>query len=351
MSLLKFSNIRIKAVSACVPSNVVKNIDHPYLLSDKEIENAIKTTGIVERRIASPDTCSSDLCFEAAQNLLSKFEIPKDEIDMLIFVSQTPDLRQPGSSMSLQNKLGLPKSCAAFDINLACSGYVYGLSVAYSFASQANFRNVLLLVGETSSKTVSQKDRATGMLFGDAGSATLIGKSDKSVNSWFSLNSDGAGVDILNVPAGGYRNPSTAESTVMTERSDGSIRSNEQLFMDGMEVFTFTMREVPRDIKKLLGFAEKQITDIDYAVFHQANKFIANHFIKKLKIDPDKALFSIDRFGNTSSASIPLTIASELSESGCVNGTMLFSGFGSGLSWGTAFVETDNMQILPVIEI
>ena len=351
MSLLKFSNIELKAISACIPKQVLKNSKHAFLLTEKEIENAIRTTGIEERRIASEDICSSDLCYNAAKQIFDSTDISRDDIDLLIFVTQTPDYRQPGTAMILQDKLGLPKSCASFDINLACSGYIYGLSTAFSFAMQENINSVLLLVGETSSKTVSIKDRATGMLFGDAGSATIISKSDVNLKSWFSLNSDGSGFNILNIPAGGYRNPSTKDTLEEKLREDNSLRSDEQLFMDGMEVFTFTMREVPKDVKKVLKFAEKQISDIDYAIFHQANKFIANHFIKKLKIEPEKALFSIEKYGNTSSASIPLTIVSQLDSNDCKNRKMLLSGFGSGLSWGSAFIEVDKPIILPVLEI
>jgi 3-oxoacyl-[acyl-carrier-protein] synthase III len=350
MSLLKFNNIAITGISAVVPRHVKKNREYITPANRKEIESTIKTTGIEERRIAPKGICASDLCLEAAGRLLREMQINRESIDMLIFVSQTPDYHQPATACILQDRLKLSKSTAAFDINLACSGYVYGLSTAFAFASSDGIGRVLLLVGETMSKIVSDEDKTTRLLFGDAGSATLIEKNSRYPQSYFSLSTDGAGESVLKINGGGYRNPSSIETIKSAKHDDGGIRSDENLFMDGIEVFNFTMREVPKDIRKILEYSEKSMKDIEYVIFHQANKFITDYFAKKLKISKEKIIYSLDRFGNTSSVSIPLTIVSELKDSTLKDASIL-CGYGGGLSWGKAIINLDYAYIVQLGEV
>ena len=344
MSFITFENVEIKGISAVVPKNIINNRNYTTIFSEKEIENTIKTTGIAERRFASDDVCSSDLCFEAAEKLLNEMDVDKKSIDLLIFLSQTPDYHQPATAPLLQNRLGLSKKCGSFDINLACSGYVYGLSTAFAYAMQKGINNVLLLVGETLSKITSKEDKATSLLFGDGGSATLIGKTAKQSLSYFSLNSDGSGSDVLKIAGGGYRNKSSKETIKLRKYDDGSVRSDEHLFMDGMEVFNFTMREIPKDIKAIIKYSEKNLNEIDYILFHQANKFMTDFFAKKLKYSIDKVPYSLQKFGNTSAVSIPLTIVSEMKDK-LQNKQIILSGYGAGLSWATAIIETGNLYI------
>ena len=249
MSLITFNNVGISGISAVVPQNVIDNRYFTDIFNEKEIENTIKTTGIAERRFADEGICSSDLCFEASKILLDEMKVEKESIDLLIFISQTPDYHQPATAPILQHRLGLPKSTGSFDINLACSGYVYGLSTAFSYVSQKGIDRVLLLVGETLSKIISKKDRATSLLFGDGGTATLIEKNEDNLTSYFSLNSDGFREGVLKIAGGGYRIQSSAETLEEKKYEDGSIRNKEHLFMDGVEVFNFTMTEVPKSIK------------------------------------------------------------------------------------------------------
>ena len=352
MSLITFKNVCISGMSAVVPKNIIDNRYFTDIFTEKEIGNAIKTTGIAERRFADKNICSSDLCFEAAEILLNDMRIDRNSIDLLIFVSQTPDYHQPATACIIQDRLGLQKSTGAFDINLACSGYVYGLSTAFSYASQDGINRILLLVGETLSKIISKKDKATSLLFGDGGTATLIEKKNKDEISYFSLNSDGAGEGVLKIKGGGYRNQSSEETLKFKEYDDGSLRSDEHLFMDGMEVFNFTMREVPKDIKRILKFSNKNLKEIDYIVFHQANKFMTDFFAKKLKYPIERVPYSLQKFGNTSAVSIPLTVVSEMKD--LLNGQnkkIIMSGYGGGLSWGTALFNLNNVYISELVEV
>lgn len=352
MSFTTFENVGILGISAVVPKNVIDNRSFIGVFTKQEIGKIIKTTGIGQRRFADANICSSDLCYEAAQKLIENFGLSKNSIDLLIFLTQMPDYCQPATAPMLQHRLGLAKTTGAFDISLSCSGYVYGLATAFSFASQQNINKVLLLVGDTFSKVVSKKDRATSMLFGDCGTATLIEKNEKFGASYFSMNSDGSGDWILRIPAGGYRNPSSEESLKEKKYEDESIRTDEHLFMDGMEVFNFAMREVPKDIKETIKYANQSLDEVDYIVFHQANKFMTDFFVKKLKYSLEKVPYSIKKYGNTSSASIPLTIVSELKNE-LVNNKkkVILSSYGGGLSWGTALLELNNCYISDVIEI
>jgi 3-oxoacyl-[acyl-carrier-protein] synthase-3 len=344
LSFFKFNKVEIKGISAVVPKRIVNNYEFTNLFDAKEIENTIKTTGVVSRRFVEKGVCSSDLCYQAAENLISEMNIDKNSIDVLIFLSQTPDYHQPATAPSLQHRLGLKKECASFDVNLACSGYVYGLSLAFLYANQDTVNNVLLLVGETLSKITSLEDKTTSLLFGDGGSATIIGKSEDNLKSYFSLNSDGSGKDVLMIKGGGYRNPSNKDTLKKREFNDGSMRSDEQMYMDGIEVFNFTMREVPRDIKQLLKYSNFEIDNIDYILFHQANKFMTDFFAKKLKYPLTQVPYSISEYGNTSAVSIPLTIVSKLN--GLLeNKTIIMSGYGAGLSWATSIHQLSNIYI------
>lgn len=349
MAILKYANIGIRAISACVPSNIEYNKDLDYFMSEKDIQKAIKSIGIEERRIADADVCTSDLCHKAAEKLLSDNNIERESIDALIFVSQTSDYHQPATAPILQHRLDLKKDTLSFDINLACSGYVYGLSVAYAYASQPTVNRVLLLVGETMSKIVSRRDKVSTPLFGDAGTATLIEKGDYG-KSVFSLHSDGSGSEVMMIPDGGFRNPTTAKSLIEETDSNGDIRTKLQFRMDGMEVFNFGMREEPRDIKNLLAETGLELSNLDLLIYHQANKFMTDFFTKWLKFDKNKTPYSIQKFGNTSSASIPLTIVTELKEGYKERKNVILSGFGAGLSWGNVLLDLSKTEISSLVE-
>ena len=348
MAKITFHGVGIKALSACVPPEVIYNKDLGYLIPEEEIEKTINNIGIIERRIAAPDVMASDLCYKAAQQLMADNDIAPESIDVLLFMSQTPDYRIPATSCLLQHRLGLPRETMCFDISLGCSGYLFALSTAFAYASMEGINRVLLLDGETFSKIVNRRDKVDWPLYGDAGTATLIEKGDYG-DSTFMLYTDGSGEDTLKIHAG-MRNPITPESCVEREQEDGNIRSDLEVYMDGMDVFNFAISKVPKSIKQLLKETEKSVDDVDYLIFHQANRFMMDFFVKKLKMDPDRVPYCIHKYGNTSSASVPLTISSELCGKLDGNHTMLMRGFGAGLSWGSALMSMHDCKVSPVIE-
>lgn len=340
-------------MAACVPHTVIDNYKYTQYFSEEEVRKVVDKVGIYERRFADSNTCSSDLCCAAAEKLIADNHIDRSEIDLLVFVSQTPDYRMPATSIILQERLKLNNSVIAFDINLGCSGFLYGLSTVYSFMQQKGLRKALLLDGETRSKVYSPKDRRSAFLFGDAGVAALIERNERFGNSYFSLNSDGSRADLIMIKGGGYRHPSSLDT--LKERvvdEFGNIRSDEQGYMKGADVFNFVIVEIPRDIKRLFQFAEIEKEQVDYYVFHQANDFINSYIAKKLKLDTERIPSTIHKYGNTSSVSVPLTIVSELkSQLKETDKTLMLSAFGVGLTWGTAIVPFSDCHISDVVEL
>ena len=352
MAHLTFHNVGISGLAAAVPKNIVDNYNYIEHFDAEAVKDLVDKVGIKQRRFAPEGMCASDLCFAAATQLIADMKINKSEIDLLIFISQTPDYRMPATSIVLQEKLGLGKHVAAFDISLGCSAFVYGLSVIYALMQTGGFRKALLLDGETRSRIYSPKDRKTAFLFGDGGVAAIIENNEKYGVSHFSLNSDGSLSDLIKVDAGGYRNPTTIET--LTEKivdEFGNIRSDEHGYMNGPDVFNFAIREVPKDVKKVLEMANLELSAIDYAVFHQANDYMNGYLAKKLKLPPEQVPSCIEKFGNTSSVSIPLTIATQLQNKFDKPKKMILSGFGVGMSWATAFLTLDNCKISYLVEI
>lgn len=351
MAQLSFHHIGISSMAGAVPKQVIKNRDYTLHFPKEAVQEIVDKTGVEERRFTTHEQTASDLCFAAATQLIADNQIDASEIDVLLFVSQTPDFRMPATSITLQHRLGLTKATAAFDINLGCSGFVYGLSVAYAYAQMPGIRKVLLLDGETRSKVYHPKDRKTGFIFGDAAVAAIIEKQDVG-ESFFSLNSDGSNADLIKIDAGGYRNPSnefTTKEKVVDEH--GNIRTDEHGYMNGGDVFNFVLREIPKNIKQTLAFAKTEINDLDYYVFHQANKFMNDYLAKKLKLDPSKVPASIHKYGNTSSVSIPITIVDQLVGQLETPKKLLLCGFGVGMSWATAVIPTQQIAISKIVEV
>lgn len=351
MAFLKYNKVGIKGLSAAVPKNKIINYEYTQYFPAEDVKQVVDKIGVYERRFAEPGVCSSDLCYAAAEKLLSDLSVNKDEIDLLVFVSQTPDYRMPATSVILQHRLGLGKQTIAFDLNLGCSGFIYGLSVVYSMMENSGLRKALLLDGETRSRVYSPKDRKTAFIFGDAGVAALIERDDAFGESFFSLNSDGSKEDLIKMNAGGYRNPSSPE-TLKEKVVDeyGNIRSEEHGYMNGSDVFNFVIKEIPSDIKNTLSYAGVDKSEIDYFVFHQANNFINSYLAKKLKIDEEKIPSTIHKYGNTSSVSIPLTVASELATT-YAGKKIMMSGFGVGMTWASAVLNTADCFISDLVEI
>ena len=352
MGYLKFKGVGITAMAGAVPSHVIDNLKYTQFFPEDHVKEVVEKVGIYERRFADVQTCSSDLCFAAAQKLILDNEIDRSEIDLLVFISQTPDYRMPATSITFQHRLGLSGSCIAFDINLGCSAFLYGMSVVYSMMQSGNIRKALILDGETRSKVYSPKDRRSAFIFGDAGIAALVEMNEKFGESTFSLNSDGSRADLIMIRGGGYRHPSSTET--LKERvvdEYGNMCSDEQGYMKGGDVFNFVIREIPRDIKKTLAEANVVTENLDYIVFHQANNFINAYIAKKMKLDTGKIPHTIEKYGNTSSVSVPLTIVSELKGKMQGEKKLLLSAFGVGMTWATAVVPFADTRISAIVEV
>lgn len=351
MALLSVSNVAIKGLAATVPKRKASNWDYD-LISEKERKLLIKTTGVETRRIVEEGVCTSDLCERAAQELLDELHWERGDIDVLIFVSQTPDYHLPATAIILQNKLGLSKRCMAFDINLGCSGYVYGLSVIGQLMSSGQLKKGLLLVGDTSSASIAKQDKTTYPLFGDAGTATALVYDKGAPDMHFNLQSDGKEFDAIIIREGMTRLNTVSSLSNPALLKEEKKRSTYQLELNGHTIFNFALREVAPNLKELLANQQSSIDTYDYFIFHQANLLMNESIRRKMKLPKEKVPMSIREFGNTSSASIPLTMITEMREALMTQScALLLCGFGVGLSWGSATLTTDKLCCPKLIEI
>ena len=348
MAFLEFRNIRIAGIAAGVPKFVASNLNP---LADDSTSGEyspqafVETTGVLERRI-SDDLTTSDLCFEAAEQLISDLGWKKSEIEALVFVSQTADYILPATACILQDRLGLSKECYAEDIALGCSGWVYGLSNVASLLSTGHIQKALLLAGDAKKRARGPRDP----LFGYAGTATAVEFIKGEDGFRFHFGTDGSGYDAIITPDGGSRNQVTPNSFNL-EDIDGKQMHRLQTRMKGMDVFSFGISTAPKSVKRLAEKYGFDYLDYDYFVFHQANMKMNNLIAKKLKLDPEKVPSCMKHFGNTSSASIPLTIVTQLRNK-CENQTkFICCGFGVGLSWGTVAFTSKRMFVSELVEV
>lgn len=350
MAIAHIQGVRMMGVSSAVPGPTRSMADLTAHYSLEEAEKIASTIGVRTRHVAAEGLCTSDLCYEAARSLLSALQWEVDTLDALVFVSQTPDYVLPATACVLHGRLKCGKHCVAFDINQGCSGYVMGLWNVMCLMKASGLRRALLLAGDTLTKIVAPQDRSSMPLFGDAGTATALeygGPLDS--DALFTLGADGAGHQHLIVPAGGFRQRPTVKTQVRTEREGGNIRSDQDLYMNGAEVFAFTLREVPAMIAALLEAAKLTAAEVDCFILHQANAFIIKHLAKKMKLPLEKVPITMGEYGNTSVASIPLSMC-HLATSGSsgVGKKVVLGGFGVGFSWASALVDLDHVVFLPV---
>lgn len=351
MALFKSEGVRIAGLSAAVPNIILDNMQNP-LLEAKEAEAFVNSVGIRYIRRAGGASLS-DMCLPVGRNLLNNLNWSPGELQLLIMVTQTPDYKIPPTSVMLQDKLGLPKSAPAFDINLGCSGYVYGLSVAASLMQTASLKKALLFAGDISSSCISENDRSTAPVFSDAISVTALElSSDSNDTMWFNLQSDGAGHQAIIIPEGGSRHKLTKESLEYKNFGEGISRRGTDMVLNGIEVFNFSLREVAPNIRALMTHTGITPDAVDYFVLHQANRLMNESIRKKLKLEPAKVPYSLSAFGNTSSASIPVTMAAELHQKlSSQRLSLILSGFGVGLSWGSVWLKTNNIVCAGVEEV
>jgi len=330
MAKSSLTGMAIRGVVGCAPEKEIFNDqDYPWF-EPNEIRKVTAMVGIKSRRIADDKTCTSDLCRAAALRLMERLNWAPDSVDGLILVTQTQDYVMPSTSCVLQHQLGLSESCAAFDVNLGCSAYVYGMWLANSLIQSRACRRILLLTGETPSKFVDPKDRATALLFGDAGSATALEAVDApDMVAHYIMMTDGKGAGDLIVPGGMFR-----------ERFPED-RSRYSLYMDGGHIFDFTRNRVPPLIKDLLQLSGTTTDDYRYFIFHQANEYLIKFLAGRAGINLERVPLSISQFGNTGAASIPLTLALAGAPSGNSDQAyqVMLLGFGVGLSWGGVSVK------------
>lgn len=351
MSYLSIGNVKISGISACVPKEVEEVISFPLFTLDNA-ENFTKTTGVERRRKAPFEVCSSDLCFKAASVLIEELQWDRTEIDCLVFVTQTPDYTLPATSVILQHRLGLSTSCYTLDISSGCSGWVDALSVISSLMSHGSMKKGLLLAGDTILKFCSDTDKSTYPLFGDAGTATALEFTDKDVHGIdFTFNSDGEGRDVIIIKDGGFRNPVNEKSFIKETISEGIERSRLDLILEGMDVFSFGISKAPQSVNNLLNHFSIDAEKVDHFIFHQANKFMNEKIRKKLKLPEEKVPYSLRDFGNTSCATIPLTMVTQLHDSLIKQKlSHVACGFGVGLSWGSCYFQTDQIVCPDLIE-
>lgn len=352
MAFLEIKNVAVRGISACVPKNCIENASF-YEERWGGYEQFLAATGIAKHRNSPADICSSDLCVRAADELLGSLGWEKDTVDALVFVSQTPDYYNvPATSTVLQDRLGFSNKCYTLDIALGCSGWVYGLSVLSSLVQSGTIKRALLCAGDTPTKFCAPTDKSTFPLFGDAGTVTALEYSERADSMQFAMFSDGSGFKAININNGGYRNPVTEESFELKEHGEGKIRNGLNLEMDGESVFVFGISKAPKAIKALCEQFGIDMNGIDLFTFHQANLFMNEKIRSKLKIAPEKVPYSMQEYGNTSCASIPLTMVtrrSEMLQSQRVN--HIACGFGVGLSWGAVHFSTDHIVIPQLIEM
>ncbi len=352
MAFLEIKNVEIKAIATAVPKQVKVAKEQPFFTAI-EADNFTNVTGVVSSHVAPADMTLSDLCQTAAEKLFEASGWERASIDLIMFVSTSRDFYIcPNTANILQDKLGLRTECVALDLPFACSGYVYGLSVAGMMMQTGQIKRALLCVGEMTSKNQSHLDKTVWSLHGDAGSATLLEYNPEAKHSMhFNLGGDGSGWEAIICREVGVRYPTTEDSLVYKKYDDGIERNGMQCSMDGMSVFSFAITRPGKCMKELAERFGFELPNIDYLLIHQANKMIDEKIRRKLKLSPEQVPYSMTYFGNTSSCTIPITMTSQIREK-LEEGEkeLVMCGFGSGLSWGAAHVYTNKIICLPVIE-
>jgi 3-oxoacyl-[acyl-carrier-protein] synthase III len=331
---------KLTAIEYHLPETILSNQDlsreFPEWQADK-IENKI---GISKRHIAGPDECASDLAVAAAHKLFDSGVCRPEEIDFVLLCTETADYFLPATACLVQHRLRIPTAAGALDFNLGCSGFVYGLGLAEGLIVSEQAQRVLLLTVDTFSKFIHPRDKGVRALFGDAAAATLLVASPHPSLGPFIYGTDGAGALNLIVPSGGMREPRTLETAAVTEDQNGNMRSRQNLFMSGGDIFDFALAAVPESVDELLKRARLSFEQIDLFVFHQANRFMLEHLRRSMKIPMGKFQIAMAHSGNTVSSTIPIALHQALAEGRLKEGsTVMLVGFGVGYSWGATLLR------------
>lgn len=340
MATACFNGVRITGMASAVPIKKDSAFDFVEIFGEEIIEKFIATTGVRERHFAEENQANSDLCYVAAEKLIAHKGYTKDSFDGVVLITQTPDYAYPATAYVLHKRLGFSQNCIAFDINLGCSGFVYGVNIIASMIQAGALKRVLLCCGDAHGQLYEKNNRSMSMLFGDAGSATILEAGDDCIKTL--LRADGEGYDSLLAPGLAAR--------VKLDRDHPDLKQLKSI-MDGPAIFEFSILQVPRSFKEFFKLFGGTIDDYDYCILHQANLLILDHIRKKIKLKPEKMPISLDRYGNTSSVTLPITITDCMNYEKCSGRKHLItSGFGIGLSWGIADFHIDAEDVLPIIE-
>lgn len=332
MSKTRIEGIRIAGIASCVPPRVVDNLEAGAAYGAVEVRKVVSMAGVRNRHVVDPGICSSDLSCQAARGLLEKLDWAPESITGLIMVTQSPDYFLPSTSCLIHKWLGLSADCASFDVGLGCSGYPYGLYLAATMLKAGGHQRILVLHGETPSRFPAPDDRATSLLFGDAGSATALTLQGDARESVFNLCTDGSGYDGLIIRGGAFRDRTP------TDPRDLSV------YMDGAAIFNFTIQRVPPLIRDTLELAASGVNDVDAFILHQSNQYIMRYLATKCGLPTEKMPIVLGEFGNTGGASVPLTITRVFKEPAqsanrIAPTRLMMLGYGVGLSWGAALMD------------
>jgi 3-oxoacyl-[acyl-carrier-protein] synthase III len=349
MAYFRIPNIALDGVAACVPSQIAP-LATCELIPPDERERFMHAVGIRERRLGPAGLTAADLCETAARALIQALDWQPHEINLLIFVSQSADLVLPVTAGLLQQKLGLTSDCAAMDLPMGCSGYVYGLVQTAAMLNASGSGKALLLAGEAASAVISERDPSTYPLFGEAGSATALSWSAVAPALHAELQADGGRAEVLYTPAGGARRPHHPDEWPLQQVRENLWRAPRHLVLDGIALFDFTQTEVAANSRKLLSRLGRTAAEADRVYLHQANRILNEVVRKQLGVSEARCPYSLENFGNTSSASIPLTMVTDAYLNGKRACSLLLSGFGAGLSWGSLWMEQTGALALPLLE-
>jgi 3-oxoacyl-[acyl-carrier-protein] synthase-3 len=336
------TSARLKDIAVYFPEQVLTNDELAALYPEWPADKILEKTGIKERRIAGDAQTAGDMAYEAAVNLFAQGQIAAQDVDFIILCTQAPDYVLPTTACVLQDRLGVSRQAGALDINLGCSGFVYGLSLAKGLIETGAARCVLLLTADTYSKYINPMDKSVRTLFGDAAAATAIVATEDAGESIgpFVFGTDGSGAKNLIVEAGMYRMPKSTETSIELTDDSGNVRSRDNLHMNGAEVMAFSLKEVPKAADALLLKAGKAKEDIDFFVLHQANKFMLEALRKKLKTPPEKLPILVDDCGNTVSSTIPIAMFKLRHQGRLTTGhQLMLIGFGVGYSWAACLLN------------
>jgi len=336
---MKTTNAYIAGIDYVLPARQVSNADLDKLHPEWQMKQVGLRTGVENRYWCDTKETALDLAETACRKLLTQLSLAPEEIEVVLFCTQSPDFIMPSNACLLQHRLGLKRSVAALDFSHACSGFIYGLYLANAFVQSGSAHTILVVTAETYSKWIHPDDRGPLTLFGDAAAATLISAGRGGFGP-FILGTDGSGVDAFIIPAGGARMPRSQETVEVVKDEFGNTRSAEHIFMNGTAILDFVKKEIPPMVRNLLNQAEISLDDLDLVIFHQASQLVLDYLYRSLRIPSQKQFSNLARVGNTVSASIPIALReAELASALKTGMRVMLVGFGAGLSWGGCIIN------------